>query len=272
MELLLSKFLPVFVLPLGAAISLSLLAGLLSVLRWKRVSLLCFTFGIGYLLASSLPVVADSLCSSLEKRFQPVTIRNAPKRDAVVVLGGALGQPLPPRTESDLGDAADRVLTAARLYRAGKAEKIIVAAGNLPWTNTVKPEAVLIKELLVEWGVPDHAIILDAGSRNSYENAINTKSLLEYYGLNSVLLVTSAAHMPRAFAVFAQAGVKAFPVPTDYQVVVSRRSTVLDWLPSADALALTTMVLREWMGMWVYRMRGWVYQDNQLDLYKFFVQ
>jgi len=259
LELFLSKILPVFVLPLGAMFCLFLIAIVLLLSQRQKFAIFCLCGGIGYLWIASLPVAAETFCASLEKTFSSVAIQDAPQSAVIVVLGGILGQPLPPRTESDLSGAADRILTAARLYRAGKAKKIIVAAGNLPWLSTVHPEAVLIKKLLLEWGVPDCAIILDTMSRNSHENVINTKRLLDQYSLNSVLLVTSAAHMPRAFALFSKAGVKVFPMPTDYQVVVSNRMTVFDWLPTAEALSLTSMVIRERLGMWVYRMRGWVY-------------
>ena len=258
LSLFLSKLLPVFVLPLGASLQLFLLAGVLVLFQKRRVALFLIFSGIVYLWSASLPVTAGALCTSLEQRIQPVAIQDVPQRDVIVVLGGILGQALPPRTEPDLSDAADRILTAARLYRAGKAAKILVAAGNLPWSAAISPEAVLIRDLLLEWGVPDHAVILESCSRNSYENAVNSLMLLEKLGLNRVLLVTSAAHMPRAAAVFRKAGVDVYPVPTDYQVVVSAQKTIFDFLPSVDALQLSTMVIRERLGMVVYRLRGWV--------------
>jgi uncharacterized SAM-binding protein YcdF (DUF218 family) len=256
--LFLSKFLPVFVLPLGASLVLFLLAGVLRLLQWKKISFFFFLTGFLYLWSTSLPITADVLCLSLEGRVQPVALQDAVQGDVIVVLGGILGQALPPRTDADLSGAADRILTAARLYRAGKAQTIVVAAGNLPWSDAVEPEAVLIKKLLVEWGVPGRDVILDSKSRNSYENAVNSRELLTQKGTGKVLLVTSAAHMPRAAAVFRKAGLDVFPVPTDYQVVVSADRKVFDYLPSVDALKISTMVIREWIGMQVYRARGWV--------------
>lgn len=258
MFLFLSKLLPVFVLPLGAALVLLPAAALLAMLKRNRLALILFFSGIGYLLFASLPITAGSLCAFVEGQVPPVAIPEVPQRDVIVVLGGILGQPLPPRTAPDLGNAADRILTAARLYRAGKGEYVLVAAGNLPWMNTAAPEAVLIRDLLVEWGVPASAIIFDSGSRNSYENAVNTKKLLTQHGLQNAILVTSALHMPRARAVFIKAGVDVFPVPTDYQVVTSSQKTILDYLPDAGSLQLMTMSIRELIGMQVYKWRGWI--------------
>ena len=255
--LFLSKLLPVFVLPLGASLFLFLLAGLSTLLHKRKLYLFFLGLGLSYLWLSSLPVTADALCSSIESRYAPVSLQDVEPCDAIIVLGGVLGQALPPRIEPDLGEAADRILTAARLFHAGKAPYIIVAAGNLPWASVVRPEAELIQDLLVEWGVPESAVILDTQSRNSYENVVNTLKILNRRGFSRVLLVTSAMHIPRVMAVFAKVGIDARPVPTDYQCVKTDHRTALDFLPDVDALRQTTMVLRELIGMEVYRLRGW---------------
>src|SRR6516225_9564766 len=105
-----------------------------------------------------------------------------PTAEVAIVLGGAVGQPLPPRVETGLSEASDRVLHAARLYKAGKVKRILVTAGNIPWLSSVKPEADLIRELLMEWGVPSEAIELASQSRNTYENALEIKDIWQREG------------------------------------------------------------------------------------------
>jgi uncharacterized SAM-binding protein YcdF (DUF218 family) len=56
--------------------------------------------------------------------------------------------------------------------------------------------------LLSELGVPRDAILLEPSSRNTYQNAVNTRAILEVQGIDRVLLVTSAFHMRRAVAAF----------------------------------------------------------------------
>jgi vancomycin permeability regulator SanA len=85
--------------------------------------------------------------------------------DVAIVLGGSIGQPLPPRITPDLSEAADRVLDAARLFRAGKVDWILVSGGNLPWQAGVKPEVQLVSDLLVEFGVRPDAIVQDGSIR-----------------------------------------------------------------------------------------------------------
>jgi uncharacterized SAM-binding protein YcdF (DUF218 family) len=47
------------------------------------------------------------------------------------------------------------------------------------------------------------------------------------------------------------------PAATDYQVAESDPS-ILDWLPDAGALELTTLGIKEYLGWWFYWFRGWV--------------
>ncbi len=49
-----------------------------------------------------------------------------------------------------------------------------------------------------------------------------------------------------------------FPAPTDFEVVEREARTVLDWLPDAEALAGTTRALKEYLGFFVYQVRGWL--------------
>ncbi|MCP4305758.1 MAG: YdcF family protein, partial [bacterium] len=177
--------------------------------------------------------------------------------DVAIVLGGAIGQPFPPRVYVDLAGSADRVWHAARLYRQKKVPRIVISAGNIVGGDSVESEASLIAGLLGEWGVPSEAITIEGTSRNTYENAAATKELFGTEGWTSALLVTSAAHMPRAIAVFRKAGLNVTPSPTDVRVVGPLSGTVYDFLPQVGALALTTGAIKEWIGFIVYRMAGW---------------
>jgi uncharacterized SAM-binding protein YcdF (DUF218 family) len=181
-----------------------------------------------------------------------------PGADAIVVLGGGIGGPNPPRLSEDLNGAADRVLHAARLFRAGKAPLVIVSGGNVFPQSRVESEAIYTRLLLREWGVPVDRVVIEGESRNTFENAVETKKLLGARGLRKVLLVTSARHMPRALGLFQGAGIDALPAPTDFRVVSYDQPAVFNWLPNADALSATTEALHEYLGIAVARLRGWM--------------
>ena len=83
-----------------------------------------------------------------------------------------------------------------------------------------------------------------------------TAQLLRERGLNRVLLVTSASHMPRSVAVFRKQGLEIIPSPTDVQVV-ARPFTLIQILPGLGALEYSNTALKEWFGLMTYRLRGW---------------
>ena len=72
--------------------------------------------------------------------------------------------------------------------------------------------------------------------------------------------------MPRSVQLFEAQGFEVIPAPTDFVVTQSAekdpgqsdwRAHLLNLLPSAANLALTTQVLKEYIGIFVYDLRGW---------------
>ena len=257
MFLYLSKLLPLLVLPVGIVMELCLLALLFLWLDKRKASAVCLVSAVLALWVFSMPIVASFLYGRLESDFPPLALEKIPVSECIVLLGGAVAPPLHPRVDIEMSEGVDRVYKAARLYRAGKGRVIIVSGGNLPWLPDAAPEAELIRALLLEWGVPAAAILLETGSRNTWENAVNSRALLDKLDCGMPLLVTSAAHMARSVAAFEKVGVRVFAVTTDVLVVSVTKLAVMDFLPNAGALAMTTNAVREWMGRRVYEWRGW---------------
>lgn len=254
MFLFLSKLLPLFVLPVGLTLSLLLLALLARLLGWARLSMTAAVAAIALLWISSTPVIASRLVSTLESRYPMITVDSAPALDCAVVLGGMLRET--PRGVS-FNEAVERATQAALLYRAGKAKTLIVAAGNIDFLQEGRPEAELLVEFLGLLGVGRIAILVDDSSRNTHENAVNSRPLVAQAGCAGTYLVTSAFHMPRAMAVFGKAGLEVTPFPVDFSSG-DAPAEVFNWFPDAGALRQTTVAMREYIGMLVYRLRGWV--------------
>ena len=267
-----SRILPLLIMPLGLTLLLAVLALIAwfgaggrrvsagrgdRVPGWWRLGRGSLVLAVAILWTFSTPAVAAWLLGRLESQFPPPPLQDVPSADCIVVLGGAVGGPLPPRQDIELGEAVDRVYKTAQLYRAAKAGRVLVAAGNQPWAQAGPSEAALIGELLVEWGVPASALQLEGLSRNTRENALNTLPLLQAAGCEQSLLVTSAAHMPRALATFQALGMDVFPVSTDVRATTRSHYGLLDFVPTAHALAGSTDALRESLGKWVYEWRGW---------------
>ena len=143
------------------------------------------------------------------------------------------------------------------MFHAGKVQYVLVSGGNLPWTRVVRPEADFVAGILEELGVPRTAIVTETKSVTTRENAVNVSAILQGRGWKTALLVTSGAHMPRAMAAFRRVGIDAVAAPTDIGATVPSLDTALDILPQGGALSASTDAIKEWIGILVYRMRGW---------------
>lgn len=257
MYLYASKILPLLVMPVGVTLILCAAAAWLLIRGAARPAGILLASATMILWVSSTPWVAETALASLEQRHPLLPLDQISDSDCLVVLGGAVAADLTPRVDIELGEGFDRVYKAAQLYRQGKARRLIVSGGNQPWSMAPAPEADLIRKLLVELGVPEGAIHLDGESRNTRENAVNSKALADSIGCENALLVTSAAHMPRAAAAFRAVGMDVIPVSTDVRVVDRQSLFVMDFVPSAAALSMTSDALREMLGRAYYRFKGW---------------
>ncbi len=253
----LSKILPLMVLPTGLAIELMLLA-LVSLWRgWRRMAMISIALAVSVLAVFSMPRVADSLLAGLERRHPPVPLAEVPAERCIAVLGGAVEPALAPRVDLDLDASADRLRTAALLHRAGKGEFLLVSGGNWAWPWLDESEAQAMAMALQEWGVPPPAVVPETRARNTRENAVFIGEIAGRLQCGRLLLVTSAAHMPRAAAVFTRAGLEHLPVPVDVRVYDRPDLRLVDFLPNAGALDRSSDALREYLGLFIYRLRGW---------------
>ena len=194
-------------------------------------------------MVSSLRMKLCISCACSGVATLPVPIAQSPIVGAIVVLGGDIGLPLTPRISSQIG--GNRALHAFRLFTANKSKFIIISGGNVFPQRGVEPEAYYTSEILKEWGIPSEAILIEGRSRNTYENAIETKKLLNARQIDKILLITSAFHMPRALATFRTAGIDATPSPSSYSIVNYSRPQILDWIPSIGNLGRIQVVIRE---------------------------
>lgn len=264
MFIFLSKFLPLFVYPLGLACLLLLIA----LLFWKqrRFSKGLAVAALAILWLGSTSGTANALARSLERRYLPP--EEVPQAEVIVVLGGGTEAADSPRQTVEVNSAGDRVLYAAHLYRQGAAPHILLTGGEIDWqSGSGSSPADQMAAVLTEIGVPQEALWLETESQNTYENAVNSRVILEEKGITRILLVTSAMHMPRAVALFEKQGFEVVPLPVDFTITenglgtgrdASLQSRIVAIIPSASSLSLTTNALKEYLGFLVYKLQGWL--------------
>ena len=264
MFVFLSKFLPPLAYPLGLAILLVLAA--LFLRKRPRLRTTVEAAALLILVLASNHWFSFLLARSLEWQYLPPA-GEIPVADVIVLLGGGTEPALAPRPFPELNGAGDRLVRAAILYQAGKAPAILASGGNITWLeNRASTPATDMAALLGMMGVPSSAVWLEDQSQNTYENAVFCAKILKEKNITRVILVTSAMHMPRSVALFRKQGIDVIPAPADFTVTqagwAELTSTPEAWLvnqlPSAGSLGLTSAVLKEYFGLIVYRLKGWV--------------
>lgn len=246
----LSKVLDVALEPLAWGLVLGLAAVL-----WRGGGRRKLALAVAALLlpgAAALGPVADGL-QRLAGAGATRTFRPDAVYDAVVILSGAVSAKASAASgELELGPAAERILRGIELLRSGHA-RVLVLSGGAPFPRPgERTEPELVRERLVAWGAPADRILVETASRNTRENAVESARLLAARGAREVLLVTSAAHAPRAVGCFRAVGLAPDLLPVDH-----RTGAGSSWLPRAASLERSTAALRELAGRAVYFVRGW---------------
>jgi uncharacterized SAM-binding protein YcdF (DUF218 family) len=133
-----------------------------------------------------------------------------------------------------------------------------VAAGNGYITKHNFKEANFIKEKLVTLGIPAEKILTDSTSRNTLENAVNSKAIIDAEGLKGpFLLISSAMHLPRAKLVFEKHNINVIPYPCDFDSKNIGNNFIEDYvLPSSLALNKWENLIKEIAGITVYKITG----------------
>ena len=169
-------------------------------------------------------------------------------------LAAAPNPPFYPRATVEVNSSGDRMIYAAHLFHKGKAPYVLVSGGRIGWDPVEISQAEEMASLLEMLGVPKDKIWLEDASRNTEENAVFSKKILEAKGAKRILLVTSAVHMPRSVLLFERQGLEVIPAPTDYSVTDADLKQLrnpnpgvwlLNFFPSVGNLSQTTRALKE---------------------------
>lgn len=156
---------------------------------------------------------------------------------------------------------ADRIWQALDLYHANKVDKILISGDNGFVFSRNLHESKQLKELLVQWNIPKEDLIIETTSRNTYENARDTKKILaqSYPHLTSFILITSATHMRRAKACFDKQKVSCTVFSTD-QYTGGERNYHWDEfiIPNVFNFHIWFELLKEWVGYISYFFMGYL--------------
>ena len=247
---ILDKLLTAACLPTALMVECALL-GLL--LGRRPVGRVLLVLGVGAMAMCLVLPVGDWAVRPLEDRFPPVLAQ--PERvDGIVVLGGAIDD----LTSRDRGtptltSAANRLTSFVILARRYPNARLVFTGGSGDIVQGVSNEAEYARILLDQLGLPPARVLFETASRTTEENARDTAALVHPQPGERWVLLTSAAHMPRAVGAFRRVGWTVLAWPVGYQ---SRDRISAYAQPLGPKLALLDWAAHEWIGLLVYYVRG----------------
>ncbi len=177
--------------------------------------------------------------------------------DCAIVMGGVLNY------DSDFdrlqfNRASDRLWQALELYKMGKVKKILFVGGSGSIEYADIKEAPLLKRYLQVLNVPDSILLFEGESRNSHENAVNAKPVLQKNFPNGkFLLITSAFHMRRSVACFKKQGIEVTSYSADRYSGPRKFQWDHVFIPSAETLMGWNTLIHEWIGYLTYKIAGY---------------
>lgn len=250
----LSKTFWFFIQPLNLAIFL-LLVGLAALaIGWRRISAVSTVLSALVLVLAAWTSVGALMFHPLEDRFP----RPAPpeKVDGIVVLGGGFeGAVNLARGGYEMNGGGDRFVETAVLALRYPQAKVLISGGTGTVLIDGEPDADTAIRFLAAFGIARERLIIENRSRTTYENAVYSKEIANPQPDQTWLLVTSAFHMPRAMGLFRAAGFDVVPWPVDYRTSGEEGIGLFRDNP-ADSLQVTSLALREWLGLIAYWLSG----------------
>lgn len=236
-----------FVLPPGGLLLLALV-GLLLMRRHQGLGVALIATGILTLFILSMPVTAGGLVGAFSP-VPPLDPAAARRASAIVIAGGGVRRNAVEYGGDTLSRLSlERVRYGARLAREFRLP-VLVTGGQPRHAN--RSEADLMRDVLQdEFSVPVRWT--EAHSRNTAENAAFSARILLPAGFRRIVLVVHAFDVPRATREYEAAGFEVVPAPTlipSGEMVEPR-----GFLPNADALATSSFVAYEWLGLLAKRL------------------
>jgi uncharacterized SAM-binding protein YcdF (DUF218 family) len=191
---------------------------------------------------------------------QGTNVGQVQNHDVAIILGGMFEYNHDLETLS-IRRGGDRIWQALRLYHRGKVRKFLISGAHGFLSDRGLNEAKQLRSELLVWGIPKEAILIDSLSKNTYQNAVESRRLINALNLQEsrFILVTSALHMKRSKACFIKQGIPVTPYSTDLFTGPKRAYHWDEYLiPSISTTDDWSTLTHEWIGYLTYKVVGYL--------------
>jgi uncharacterized SAM-binding protein YcdF (DUF218 family) len=234
-----------------------LVAGAILHVRGKVISATrIIAFCIIFIALAGLSPLSYLLMLSLEQQYSKPQLETSEPPDGIIVLGGMIDTAASEaRNEITLNNGAERLTEAARLAHRFPDARIMITGGVGAIIYRGSDEATFAQRFLTDLGIASGRILIEKQSRNTWQNAVHSREIIQPKQGERWLLITSAFHMPRAAGVFRAAGFAVIPWPVDYRTRGDQDIWRIPTRPS-EAWSNVDIAVKEWIGYAAYALSG----------------
>lgn len=251
-----------FILSKILAFLLSPFTYLVGLLTWvyftknpiKRKKLLIASISLVFIFGNNF--ILDEAIRLWEK---PLSETRADKYDIAIVLGGMIIYD----AKNDItrfNSSVDRLLQALPKIKKGEIKQLLFTGGSGDIYHPENKEGILLARYLDEAGIKIDSLLIENESRNTYENALFSRKLLQtkFKDLSNkkILLITSAGHMRRSLACFKKQGLSPDYLCSNRIAGPRKFEFEYCFIPGAHVFSGWTHLTHEVLGYWAYKLMG----------------
>jgi uncharacterized SAM-binding protein YcdF (DUF218 family) len=245
----LKKIISLTLYPLSICLT-ALIVGLFFIwfTRKQKLGKIFVTAGVVVLTFVSFGPVTDTLLSSLENKYPPLTdLKGLEDIKWIVVLGGGHNSDSRyPANDQLSGASLSRLIEGIRIHNFWKDSKLILSGGAV---FDPVAEARVMSEVALTLGEDPDDMLLELESKDTEDQARLIPRVANFNAKERFILVTNAAHMPRAVALFRKYGTQPIPAPTDFWVKDAKGVNPISFFPTASSLQKMERVFHEYLGL-----------------------
>jgi uncharacterized SAM-binding protein YcdF (DUF218 family) len=209
--------------------------------------------------AAAFHPVTYAASQSLSRPYHPLTRADVPPGPSAVVILGSGSFTAHDWRENSLAmndpAGADRVIEASRIFKMIDPEVVVSSGGSIAGMDPNAPGGEVMKDQLLQLGVPEKRILVEVESQNTHDEAVIIKRMLEPLKIEHLVLVTSDIHMRRSVGTFRAVGLEV--IPGIARTPRFRPPWNIAFLPSAEGIDEARHVAHEFGGIGYYMLRGW---------------
>jgi len=242
MGFLLKKMIASFLMPLPLGMILLSIALFFLLKEQHKKGKLFLMSGLLWLFAFSYDPLANLLLYQIESRYP--TLHQAPAQTRYIYVLGAShhSDAKLPITAQVNPEAVVRLTEGIRLYHQLKGKATLILSGYSGFSDPL-PHALMQKQLAMSLGIPASSIIIEPSPKDTQEEAQVAKKRIQD---QTLILVTSASHMPRAMRWFQKEGLHPIPAPTAHHASIAHLHYFAFF--SVKALEISTIAFYELLG------------------------